>query len=122
MPPNYALTSLGPGEGFRPAGGCPAASQWSPHGEYMPHQGDAGSFLVADARTGDGTAAIRLALWRCVYCRMLLTGIARADGDPDAAQQFTWFEEEIALISESPPACTAHGPAVRAGGSREEAP
>ena len=79
MPPDYALMSLGSPDAFRPAGSCPVASGWS-RGEYMPHQGDADSFLVADARTADGTAAVRLAAWRCVHCGALLAGVARAGG------------------------------------------
>ena len=91
MPETPALRA-GAGESFRPAGGCPVASRWGA-GEPVSHQGDAGSFLVADAAVRDGSAAVRLALWRCVWCGALVAGIAPADGDPDDTREFTWLEE-----------------------------
>jgi len=102
VPPNYALTSLGSEGSFKLAGSCPVAAQGA-SGEYMPHQGDAGSFLVADAQTRDGTASVRLALWRCVHCGLLLTGVARAEGGPGAAQSFTWLEEPAVLLHAGAP-------------------
>jgi hypothetical protein len=96
MPDTPALR-VGGGNAFRLAQGCPVASRWG-SGEYVAHQGDANGFLLADARTRDGTAAIRLALWRCVHCGMLLTGIAQAEGDPDSTQDFTWMEETVVLL------------------------
>jgi hypothetical protein len=115
MPPDYSLMSLGAEGAFRPAGSCPVASQWA-DGEYMAHQGDAGSFLVADARTRDGSASVRLALWRCVHCGMLLTGIAHADGDPAATREFTWLEDARAVVSLD--RTTGSGPARPASGRR----
>ena len=120
MPPDYALMSLGSPDAFRPAGSCPVASGWS-RGEYMPHQGDADSFLVADARTADGTAAVRLAAWRCVHCGALLAGVARADGDPGAAQQFAWLEEQVVRIGTAAPARAASGRERGPGDQLQEA-
>ena len=98
MPVNVHLMSgLGSGGAFRSAGSCPVASRWA-DGGYMSHQGG-DDFLVADARTRDGTAAVRIVLWRCVHCGMLLTGIGHADGDPDDDQEFTWLEEAAALLA-----------------------
>lgn len=121
MPADPALMSgLGSGGAFRPAGSCPVASQWA-HGEYMSHQGSQDSFLLADAAVRDGTAVVRLALWRCVHCGTLLTGIARPDGSPDGPGDFSWLEEEVTVLAgerhhdgelESTPARRASGRAA----------
>lgn len=90
MPDNRALM-VGGGDDYLPAAACPVASQQLGNGEYMAHRGDHGSFLVADAKVKDGTAAVRLALWRCVYCNAVLVGL----GDPAQpldGQDFTWLE------------------------------
>jgi hypothetical protein len=78
---------------FRPAGTCPVTAG--------PHQGtpERGAFLVADAATADGSAAVRLALWRCGLCGSLLAGLGLPDVPLDSApgtgvhcQEFTWLE------------------------------
>src|SRR5215472_1633113 len=67
--------------------------------------GGDGSWMVADAATADGTAAVRIALWRCAACGVLLIGVGRPDADPDAgpgsgihAQEFTWLEDARAPV------------------------
>src|SRR5437773_11145420 len=95
MPANIHLMSgLGAGGGFRPAQSCPVAEALG-SGAYMSHQGDEDSYLIADAATKSGSAAVRIVLWRCVYCGVLLAGLGRADGEPRADQEFTWLEEKI---------------------------
>ena len=63
------------------------------------------NFLVADAATKDASAAVRIAIWRCQHCGMLLVGIGRQDGALDAdmgegvhAQRFTWLEEIVPKV------------------------
>lgn len=65
-----------------------------------PHNGSTenGSYLVADVATRDGTAKVRIALWRCAECGSLLAGIGNAnlpleDGLSGWAQDFTWLEQ-----------------------------
>ena len=92
MPPNTFLM-VGGGDDYRPAESCEVASKKYGNGEYMSHQGHPDSFLVADARTKDGTAMVRLALWRCVFCSKILVGL----GAPEqlalaGTQEFTWME------------------------------
>jgi hypothetical protein len=90
MPDNRVLM-VGAGDGYLLAGGCPVASQKFGNGEYMSHQGDPNSFLVAEARVKDGSASVRVAVWKCVFCHMTLVGL----GDPEealGAQDFTWLE------------------------------
>jgi hypothetical protein len=89
--PDNRVLMVGAGDAYLPAGGCPVAAQKYGAGGYMSQQGDPGSFLVADARVKDGSAAVRVALWRCVYCNAVLIGL----GDPEEpldAQDFTWLE------------------------------
>jgi len=69
------------------------------HGEYLAHQGNPDSFLLADAAVKDGSASVRLVLWRCVYCNILLAGLAPADGDPGIGQAFTWAEQVVTELS-----------------------
>jgi hypothetical protein len=95
MPANIHLMSgIGTGGEFRPARSCPVAEALG-SGSYMSHQGDEGSYLIADAATRDGAAVIRVVLWRCVYCGALVAGLGHADGEPRADQEFTWLEEKI---------------------------
>lgn len=91
MPANLHLMSgLGAGGAFRLAESCPVAAEWA-GGAYMSHQGGE-DFMVADARTRDGTAQVRFALWRCVHCGAVLVGLAPADGEASEDQEFTWLE------------------------------
>jgi hypothetical protein len=61
----------------------------------MSHQGGDvdGSFVVADAWTRDGKAAVRVVVWRCVHCGTLLAGVGRVDEELSPDQEFTWLEE-----------------------------
>lgn len=90
VPPDTSLR-VGAGNAYRPAQGCPVASEKFAAGEYMAHQGDADSFVVALASVKDYSAAVRLALWTCVHCGTVLVGL----GDPGeqlGTQEFAWFE------------------------------
>lgn len=90
MPDNRVLM-VGGGDGYMAAGSCPVASEKYGNGADLVHQGDPGSFLVALASVKDGSAAVRLALWRCVFCGSTLVGL----GDPEeelGGQDFAWFE------------------------------
>jgi len=99
MPANVHLMSgLGAGGEFRPAQSCPVAESLG-SGAYMSHQGDDGSYMIADASTRDGKAAIRIVLWRCVYCGTLMAGLGSADGEPRADQEFTWLEQKIPQLA-----------------------
>ena len=98
MPPE-AFLMTGSAVPFRPAAACPVTGG--------PHHGGGGdgSWMVADAATADGTAAVRIALWRCAACGVLLIGVGRPDADPDAgpgsgihAQEFTWLEDARAPV------------------------
>jgi hypothetical protein len=110
MPANIHLMSgLGAGGAFRPAQSCPVAETLG-SGAYISHQGDEDSYMIADAATRSGLAAIRIVLWRCVYCGSLLAGLGRADSEPRADQEFTWLEERVAQL--------AGGPADDAGPGR----
>ena len=92
MPANACLmTGIGTGSGFRLAESCPAASEWAA-GAYMSHQGDPGSFAVADVTVRDGSAAVRVAVWRCVHCGVTVAGLGSAGEPPDRDQPFTWLE------------------------------
>lgn len=82
---------VGAAEEYRPAEGCPVASEKFGNGAYMAHQGDSGSFLVAQARVRDGSAAVRLSVWSCVFCHVTLVGLGDPD-EPVGQQDFTWFE------------------------------
>ena len=80
-----------------------------------PHCGnpEVSAFMVADATTRDGTATIRVVMWRCRYCGVLVTGIGHPRGNPDSsradrvntaavdAQEFTWLQEHIALLGQN---------------------
>lgn len=84
---------VGGDEEFVPAKGCPVAMRQFADGEYFPHNGDPDRFLAAEVQVHDGSAKIRLALWRCVYCGVMVVGL----GDTKAAitsSQMTWFEEK----------------------------
>lgn len=99
MPANIHLMSgLGAGGEFRPAQSCPVAGSLG-SGAYMSHQGDEDSYMIADASTRDGRAAIRIVLWRCVYCGTLMAGLGRADCEPRADQEFTWLEQKIVQLA-----------------------
>src|SRR5215472_8297566 len=98
MPPE-AFLMTGSAVPFRPAAACPVTGG--------PHTGDGGdgSWMVADAATADGTAAVRIALWRCAACGVVLIGVGRPDADPDAgrcsgihSQEFTSLEEARAWV------------------------
>jgi hypothetical protein len=80
----------GGGDDYLPAGGCPEASERFGNGEFMAHQGDPGSFLVAEARVKDGSAAVRVTVWRCVFCGATLVGLGVPDEEL-GRQDFTWF-------------------------------
>lgn len=100
MPANIHLMSgLGAGGDFRPAQSCPVAESLG-SGAYMSHQGDEDSYMIADAATRNGLAAVRIVLWRCVYCGILLAGLGHAAGEPRADQEFTWLEEKIPQLSD----------------------
>lgn len=84
---------------FRIADSCPVMDG--------SHEGNRleGNFLVADAVTADGTASVRIALWRCAACGVQLVGIGKTgpdlDGPPGTGvhvQEFTWLEEQVVLI------------------------
>jgi len=107
MPANtHLMSGLGAGGEFRPAQSCPVAETLG-SGAYMSHQGDEDSYMIADAATRSGSAAIRIVLWRCVYCGVLLAGLGSADSEPRADQEFTWLEQKV-----------AGGPADGAGSAR----
>lgn len=89
--PDSRVLLVGGGDGYIPAASCPVAEENSGTGEYMSHQGDFSSFLVAEARVKDGSASVRVAVWRCVFCGNTLVGL----GDPAEEldkQSFTWME------------------------------
>jgi hypothetical protein len=91
--PGQAHAMSGMGASFRPARPCPVMK--GPH--CAPDE--PGSFMVADAAVRDGTAGVRLSLWRCRYCGAQLTGIGRLGEDADI-QEFTWLEEAgVPLVS-----------------------
>lgn len=80
--------------GFLPAEACPVTR--GPHHGPGDHEG----FMVADAETADGSASVRVALWRCEPCGALLVGLGEVGPPLDGpagtgvhAQEFTWFEE-----------------------------
>lgn len=93
------MSGLGAGGEFRPAQSCPVAETLG-SGAYMSHVGDEDSHMVADASTRDGTASVRIVLWRCVYCGALLAGLGTTDSEPRADQEFTWLERpaDITLL------------------------
>lgn len=83
---------VGGGDDYLLAAACPVASQEFGHGQYMSHRGDPESFLVAEARVKDGSASVRISLWKCVFCKKTLVGL----GDPAeevGEQDFTWLEK-----------------------------
>jgi hypothetical protein len=98
MPANIHLMSgLGGGGVFVPARSCPVAGTYG-GGSYMSHQGGDGDYMIADARTRTGTAAVRIVAWRCVHCGLMCVGIGYADGDPETDQEFTGLEEQVVLL------------------------
>jgi hypothetical protein len=93
MPPE-AFLMTGGAQPFREAEACPVMA--GPH--CAPR--DKRSFMVADAAVADGTAAVRIAIWRCQFCNALLIGIGRPlaeiAGKPGTgvhSQEFAWLEE-----------------------------
>lgn len=90
MPDNRVLMTGG-GDDYQPASGCPVASEKYGNGEFMAHQGDPDSFLVAEARVKDGSASVRVAVWRCVFCQAELIGLGKPE-ELLGYQDFTWFE------------------------------
>lgn len=101
MPPE-AFLMTGAATPFRLAEPCPVMQG--------PHCGpvEEGSFLVADAVTRDRSASIRVALWRCQFCGVLMIGLGQTgpalDGPPGTGvhiQEFTWLEEPAALLGNS---------------------
>lgn len=90
MPPNQFL-QVGADDSYRPAEGCPVASEKYGNGEWMSHQGDSDSFLVANAMVKDGSAAVHLALWKCVFCGTVLVGLGVPE-ESSNLQAFTWME------------------------------
>ncbi len=93
MPPNRELM-VGGAEDYGLAESCPVASTRFGNGGYMSHMGDPGSFLVALAQVKDGTAAVRISVWRCVFCKKVLVGLGNPD-EPVGEQDYTWFEEAL---------------------------
>ena len=98
--------TAGPGGAYQPAGSCPGAEKIMST-EYAAHHGvpGNGTFMVAEMTTRDKSASIRIALWRCQYCRTLCIGIAGTDipiDGPHGAgvhnQEFTWLEEIVAEL------------------------
>jgi hypothetical protein len=96
--PTEAFLMTGAATPFRQAEPCPVLD--GPHGRSP----EDGSYLVADATTRDGSAAVRIAVWRCSYCGVLVTGIGRLTGNLSLtgsrenrmlidSQEFTWLEE-----------------------------
>src|SRR5215831_5092776 len=117
MPPEAFLMTGGAAP-FRPARACPVSGG--------PHEGGSGdgSWMVADAAVADGTAVVRVALWRCRMCGTLLAGIGRPSADlgdgPGTGvhvQEFTWLEGTEAVILGSP--ARAAPAAAGAGGDQE---
>jgi hypothetical protein len=102
--PSEVFLMTGLAAPFIPAEPCPVLD--GPHARSP----EEGSYMVADAATRDRSAAIRIALWRCGYCGVLLTGIGhqsgrltgnRADRANTAevdAQEFTWLQEQVTLL------------------------
>ena len=91
MPDNRTL-QVGGGDDYLLAAGCPVASQKFGHGGYMSHRGDPESFLVAEARVRDGSASVRVAVWRCVFCGKTVVGLGDP-AEPVGAQDYTWLEK-----------------------------
>ena len=92
MSPNRFLM-VGGGDNYVPAESCPVASQKFGNGEYMAHQGDPNSFLLALAQVKDGSAAVRVSVWSCIFCKKVLVGL----GDPDeevSEQDFSWLQKD----------------------------
>lgn len=97
------LTAGDRGE-FQLAGSCRVAETIMGV-EHAAHHGipsEPESFMVADMTTRDGSAAVRVVLWRCQFCGQLLAGIghpdAPLDGPPGTGfyvQEFTWLEESV---------------------------
>lgn len=79
-------------ENYVLAESCPVASKKFGNGGYMSHMGDPGSFLVALASVKDGSAAVRISLWRCVFCGNTLVGLGDPE-EPVGGQDFSWFEK-----------------------------
>jgi hypothetical protein len=109
-----SFLTAGDGGAFRLAGSCPVAEQVM-HTDYAAHHGipsEPESYMVADMITRDGTAAVRVVLWRCQYCATLLIGVGRTDealdGPPGTgfySQDFTWLEADsgVRIGLEEPP-------------------
>lgn len=78
---------------FRPADGCPVAMAEYTSGLYFPHRGDSRSFMTAEVRVADGSAAVVLTLWRCVYCHSIIAGIGKVPPGEVTDAELTWLEE-----------------------------
>lgn len=78
---------------FVPAEGCPVATEQFGGGAYMAHQGDRDSFFIADVRVRDDSAAVRVVVWRCVYCGRVLAGLGSTAPENLAEQDYAWMEE-----------------------------
>ncbi len=89
MPPNRELI-VGGGDDYVPAESCTVASEKFGNGGYMAHQGDPNSFLVVLAKVRDGSAAVKIAVWKCVFCHKTLIGLA--DADERGSHEYTWME------------------------------
>ena len=98
--PTHAFMMSGSASPLRLAEPCPVAR--GPHHANL----DEGAYLVADVSVRDGTARVRLALWRCARCGVMLAGVGlphgTLNGEADRAavdeQEFTWLEETVMLV------------------------
>ncbi len=99
--PTHAFVMSGSASPLRLAEPCPMAR--GPHQANL----DDGAYVVVDAAVRDGTAKVRLALWRCLLCGIMLVGVGPPrgvmNGNDQAEvdeQEFTWLEEPVALLGD----------------------
>lgn len=98
--PQSSFVMSGSASPLRLAGPCPVTQ--GPHHANL----DEGAYLVADVGVRDGTAKVRLALWRCARCGVMLVGAGPVRGAMNGgydraevdAQEFTWLEETVAVV------------------------
>ncbi len=98
--PQATFVMSGSASPLRLAEPCPVAR--GPHNANL----DDGAYLVADVAVRDGTAKVRLALWRCARCGVMLVGVGPLCGTMNGgadraevdAQEFTWLEETVAAV------------------------